>query len=361
MSYFISVFYFVPRVELYLDCYYHRPELWDDALVALLPALREDPESILLQQLHTYLQGKITNKVQGSVYSSADAFSAFVTSGGNVGLYNAVCSYLADSYTKCIEKKRRSSPCTELSNDCSYVISILDIGTGAGHALVPALGSFLGRCRSRNFKVQIDLTLIEPFHAMLQEAVRELDQVVEEFQGYHTVRYETYEMTFQNFCKVFCTTEATTTLKKWDVVQASFSFQYVPVEIRTECVSWIRNRSKQFILVEFDTPDLVFCAPQTCQYLFQRNLIGLSEYTENRELVAQGFLIPVLISNFVAKDSKTTTTATETSTASWERLLFEVYFPERDWENEKGNFVQFLFDYWWAKCNVVSFQSPLDY
>lgn len=225
--------------------------LVDGDRIAALDVLRGD-RSLVGQALAEFVA---TERGGGSVYDQPAAFAAFIRGGGNVGLYSATSAALADLYDRYRPE------------------SLLDIGCGDGAALLPALALAAHPVRR--------IEVVEPSAALLAQATvalqrlpdvevatsaRPVQQFVAENPGFHV-----------------------------DLAQSTFALHALPTDERTEVLRSLRDRVTRIALVEFDVPDL---APRSAAYLeflartYER---GLAEYTDDRDLVAQGFLMPVLV------------------------------------------------------------------
>ncbi|MBB5801707.1 SAM-dependent methyltransferase [Saccharothrix ecbatanensis] len=227
----------------------------------------------------------------GSVYDQPAAFEAFINGGGNVGLYRAVTSALADVYAR-VRPSR-----------------VLDIGCGDGRAL-RALGS-----------TEVAVTLVEPSAALLEVAVRSLDGI--EVDAHHG-RIEPFAAELPADA-VF------------DVAQATFALHTLPHEVRDGVLADLVGHVGVLAVVEFDVPDLAHGSPEHRRFLAEAYERGLTEYDADRTLVAQGFLMPVLTGQLVPGATR----------ATWEQ-------PASRWASqvERAGFTDVeitpLDDYWWS-------------
>lgn len=128
----------------------------EETLGAALQALalgRRADAGVLLEGAHALhmasaLLTLLASDTPTGAYDQAKAFEAFIRSGGNVALYNAVSSFLARSY------------------DRHVPVSLLDIGVGDGLALIPALA------QTRNAPNVIDV--VEPNAELLRSLSKRL-------------------------------------------------------------------------------------------------------------------------------------------------------------------------------------------
>src|SRR3569833_1946378 len=201
--------------------------------------------SSLAGELHTYLAGAGS----ASVYDQPSAFTAFIRGGGNVGLYRALSTALAARY------------------DEAKPESLLDLGCGDGLAVVPALE------QATHVPSRIDL--VEPSAALL-EGVHE-----------RVPSAQCWQSTAQEFL-------ARDDLG-WDFVQSTFALQSIEPDQRAEVLRALQPRTGQLVLAEFDVPEYVEGSPAHLRSLVERYEQGVAEYGEDASLVAQGFLLPVLL------------------------------------------------------------------
>ncbi|MBB5953587.1 SAM-dependent methyltransferase [Saccharothrix tamanrassetensis] len=216
------------------------------ALTAGEPDRARDLASTVDSPLGRALTAYLTSDADGTVYDQPAAFKAFINGGGNIDLYEAVTSALADLY------------------DRARPASLLDIGCGDGRALLPALNAYRP---SR-------LTLVEPSAALLDVAVRGVPDGIE---------LDARNTTVEPFV---------TSGGQFDVAQSTFALHALPHEVRDEVLSALAPKVGVLAVAEFDVPDL---APDDrLRFLAETYERGLAEYDADRDLVAQGFLMPVL-------------------------------------------------------------------
>jgi SAM-dependent methyltransferase len=201
------------------------------------------------------------------VYTSPAAFEAFIRGGGNVPLYERVSAELASHYTRAVR-------------------SLVDIGCGDGHALFPALAA-----QSHEL---VHLTLVEPASALLASAVARAQaeqpalpvQALNEGLGVFAARLQPND--------------------RWDLAQATFALQAIPEPERWAGLARLRGHVKRLVIVEFDIPDLPRGSDAYVASLAQRYERALGEYEgATRDLVAQGFLIPMFLGQLDAQTAAT--------------------------------------------------------
>lgn len=198
--------------------------------------------------LRTHLAaGSADGGGDGRVYDQPAAFTAFIRGGGNIALYDAVSAALAERYERL------------------GVTSLVDIGCGDGRALIPAL---------RAAATTPAVTLVEPSRALLDAALADLPT--------GTIAHATDAATF---------TAALTT--RFDLVESTFALHALPHEERSEVLTALRGHVSHLVLAEFDHPDHPD-HPGHLTFLADTYEQGLAEYDTDRDLVAQGFLMPVL-------------------------------------------------------------------
>jgi SAM-dependent methyltransferase len=198
---------------------------------------------LLNAALGTYL----ADTGDGRVYHQPAAFRAFVDGGGNLGLYEAVAAALAARY--------RSAS------------SLVDIGCGDGRVLLAALGA-AGTSPS--------VTLVEPSGALLAEARAALSA--------HRITAHGTDAT------TFTASLAT----RYDLAESTFALHALPHEERTTMLTALRGHVGRLVLAEFDVPGHPVDSDAHLTFLADSYEQGLAEYDADRDLVAQGFLMPVL-------------------------------------------------------------------
>jgi hypothetical protein len=267
------------------------------ALVLCLEASRQEPSHALYTETSRFLDYGSNST---DVYRTSAAFTAFASGGGNTRLYPAAHEALRQCYA-------------ELGS-----IRLLDIGTGEGHGLLPALTPEV-----------TEIDTVEPAAERLALVTAELDR-----RG--TVN-RAHAMTVQEFM-------THPDAGPWDLVQETFALHTVSRADRLELFRWLRSRTAQIALVEFDVPDLGSgLQPARFRYLRDRYECGIREYSgSERALVAQGFLVPLLLNTLCGGGGQE---HAEQPIDWWAADLrsagFEVEAPKP------------IFDYWWATAHLV--------
>ncbi|MET0136462.1 MAG: class I SAM-dependent methyltransferase [Kibdelosporangium sp.] len=271
----------------------------DRAAAAALAALaaKQDPDRRVYAETARFLAGPQAEA--HDAYDDPAPFTAFATGGGNVGLYRAAHQVLRSVYA-------------ELGS-----VRLLDIGTGEGHALLPALTSDVA-----------EVDVVEPSKQRLALVGAELAR--------RGLTHRAHPRTVQEFVT---DGQATT----WDLVQETFALLTLTRAERIELFTWLRPRAKQLAFIEFDVPDLGSgLRPQWFRYIVDRYEQGIREYDTNRDLVAQGFLIPVLLSTLADDEGLV---HTEQPIGRWVADLTSAGFQPREPER--------IFDYWWAPAYLI--------
>ena len=217
--------------------------------------------SLLASALREHLAGA----GGGSVYDAPAAFAAFIRGGGNVRLYAAVSAALAGLY------------------EASRPARLLEVGCGDGAALVPALRAVQ--------HPPAHLDLVEPSAPLLDGVVRALR--TEGIAGVPAgrSRLRVWSLTAQAFVAELADADPG---EAWPLAQSTFALHTVPAAERTDVLAALRPRVGVLALVEFDVPDAEVGSPEHVRFLARTYEQGLAEYDEDRDLVAQGFLMPVL-------------------------------------------------------------------
>ena len=258
------------------------------------------PSSSVFAQAARYLQ-RVLERGKAQVYVEGEAFAPFIRGGGNVALYAAASAALRERYA-------------------GYeALRLLDIGVGDGLALLPAL---LDNVRH--------LTLVEPSLPMLRQTAMAL--------GGRGVEFEAHNTTIQAFI-----TGAVGQEKHWDIIQATWSLQSVPPDERPAVLKWMCAHGARALVVEFDVPTFsAMFAPERVRYVVARYERGLAEYDRDRDLVAQGFLMPVLFGYF---DRSAARTNWEGPIQEWADALREAGFSHVS--------AQPLYAYFWADAYLL--------
>lgn len=214
-------------------------------------ASRLEPERVVYAETARYLT-RLETGTAIDVYATPEAFTAFASGGGNIGLYRATHRALRDEYV------------------AHHPYRLLDIGTGEGHGLLPALTSEVGH-----------VDFVEP-------SVPRGDIVAGELSR-RGVSHRAYPMTAQELTRL-------ADVGPWDLTQETFAMLALSRQDRLRLFRWLRPRTKRLMIVEFDVPEPgTGLSAAWFRYVIERYERGLREYDDDRDLVAQGFLIPVLL------------------------------------------------------------------
>jgi len=195
-------------------------------------------------------------------------------------------------------------------------LSLLDIGTGDGMALLPAL--------TPNIR---QLDVLEPSLAMLSQTTAALNA--------RHIAHHAINATVQQVMQ--------TGLGNFDVIQSTFALQSVPPDERPSVLAWLRAHTQRLVIAEFDAPLIPsMFSDSRVGYFVERYERGLAEYAGDNSRVAQGFLMPVFFGGFDHSEAR----------VNWE-------MPIADWIGllEAVGFVdvrrQPVFDYWWATAYLI--------
>ncbi|MBB4687265.1 class I SAM-dependent methyltransferase [Amycolatopsis jiangsuensis] len=230
----------------------------------------------------------------GPVYDQPAGFTAFIRGGGNVPLYERLSDELAARYDR-------------LRPD-----ALLDLGCGDGLAVVPALS------RARFRPARIDL--VEPSEALLDQA---------EVPG---------AQRFATTAQGFLATHGST----WNLAQSTFALQSIRPDDRADVLRSLCPRTERLLLAEFDVPAYDEGSPAHLRSLAERYERGVAEYGDQASLVAQGFLLPVLLGLVAGADR----TNWEHPAADWAAQLDTAGFTDVT--------VTPLVDYWWSPAVLIT-------
>ncbi|MBI5961749.1 MAG: class I SAM-dependent methyltransferase [Chloroflexi bacterium] len=283
--------------HLYLAILAFSENDFDGALVFAQRAAAIRPSCRVFAQAVIYLN-RVVAQGKAGVYVDGEAFAAFIRGGGNVGLYAATSAALSAIYRE------------------TSALHLLDIGVGDGMALLPALTGPLAR-----------LDLIEPSAPMLERTTGAL----------HTrgIPFQAANCTLQEFMA--------RPAGQWDVMQATFSLQSVPLTDRPAVFGWMRAHSQRVLIAEFDAPDFSnVYHPDRVRYVVERYERGLAEYEGDGGIVAQGFLMPVMFGYF---DPTASRTNWEGPISGWGDSLRAAGFDQVQTRK--------LFNYFWADAYLI--------
>ncbi|MET4677749.1 MULTISPECIES: class I SAM-dependent methyltransferase [unclassified Luteibacter] len=272
----------------------------EETLGAALHALalgRRTEASTLLKDAHGLHMARALLALVGSdtstgAYDHAKAFEAFIRSGGNVALYKAVSCFLARAYD-------RHGP-----------VSLLDIGVGDGLALIPALA------QTTNAPKVIDV--VEPN----AELLRSLSKRVE-LHGNHAMGFEAFA-------------EDLSDDDRWDMAQSTFALQSVSPDVRKDALRRLATHVGVLVVVEFDLPVHEARSEELYRSLAHRYEQAAQECGEDANLVAAGFLGPMLLGQL----SATTQSNWEQTVGAWVDELASCGF--------KDIVIEHIHDYSWA-------------
>ena len=258
-----------------------------------------DLGSLLGVALSTYLR---TSEHRG-VYDHPGAFEAFIAGGGNVDLYRRTSAALASAYPG--------------------VGSLMDIGCGNGLALVPAL--------QQAATVPAELELIEPGEDLLNHALAATTAT-----GL-PIRITAWRMGLTEFL------DAAPTAQRWNLAQSTFALQSIEPSERSTALQRLALRVDRLVIVDFDVPDQKAGTAKQIRSLAARYERGLAEYVQDRDLVAQGFLMPVLLGQISPATKRTNW---EHTAEFWQKQVTEAGFGDVQ--------VQPLADYWSALAFLLT-------
>jgi ubiquinone/menaquinone biosynthesis C-methylase UbiE len=274
-------------------------ELLADALAAYRAGDRDQAAELarragspLADELRIHLAGDRA----APVYDQPEAFTAFIRGGGNVELYRRLSEELAARY------------------DAAKPESLLDLGCGDGLAVVPALA------RAGHTPSRIDL--VEPSSALLDVVRERLPEA------------QCWPATAQEFL-------ARDDLG-WDFTQSTFALQSIEPGRRAEVLRTLQPRTGTLVIAEFDVPEHVEGSPEHLRSLVARYERGVAEYGADASLVAQGFLLPVLL-GIVSGQERTNW---EHPAAAWADQLRTAGFTEVGVEPLAG--------YWWSPAVLIT-------
>jgi ubiquinone/menaquinone biosynthesis C-methylase UbiE len=260
-------------------------------------AAERSPASRVFREAARYLD-RVRRDGKRDVYIAPDAFAAFIRGGGNRRLYERTSAALRAVY------------------DEHAAAALLDLGTGDGLALLPALTAHVA-----------SVTIVEPSAALLAIAAPAV-----EARG---VRCEALCASAQDLSRLAAG-------RRWDLAQATFSLQCVPPADRPALWAALRRAAGRLLIVEFDAPRFTAAlSPGYIRHVVERYERDLAEYDGDGGLVAQGFLMPVLCGYF---DPTAARSNYEQPIADWIAELAAAGYTAS---------ARPLDDYWWATAQLI--------
>jgi hypothetical protein len=273
---------------------------------AALRAARRD-DSLLGEALARYLSAEETGRAAGQVvYDQPAAFQAFITGGGNVGLYDATARALAAVY------------------DAGDASSLLDIGCGDGAALVPALGL--------SALAPSSVDLVDASERLLAAAAARLREMA--------IVTRVHPVPAQVFASDLAPG------RHWVVAQSTFALHAVPHDERAVVLQRLREHLDTLALVEFDVPGHDPGSDEHVTFLADTYEQGLAEYDDDRDLVAGGFLMPVLVGQLLPGADRVTH---EQPADQWLRQLDSSGYTPTE--------CRLLFPYWSSPAVIITARS----
>jgi hypothetical protein len=257
----------------------------DDAMVALTAARQT---SFIARALLRSL----AKRQDANAYDAPRAFEAFIRGGGNVALYSATSAMLARVY------------------DRYRPARLIDIGAGDGMALVPALAAASHRPR--------EVDVVEPNATMFAKLAGCLPL--------HAGYQQGLEVFAQNLAAG----------DRWELAQSTFALQSIPPDARTLALTKLASHVDRLVIVEFDVPTFAEGSIGLYESLARRYELAATEQGEHAELVASGFLAPMLLGQLRAQ-----------SPSNWEQ-------PAAAWVDElrasgfRAVEIEHVHDYSWA-------------
>ena len=248
--------------------------------------------------LGALLADHLTASPGGGVYGEPRAFEAFISGGGNLGLYAATSAAL-----RSLHAQRRPR-------------SLVDVGCGDGRvtaAVVP------DSCRRAD--------LVEPSAALLAAAVARL--------AGRDVTVAAYDTTLAGYLA------AVPAAPPVDAAQATFALHTVDPGTRPELLGALAERVGVLAIAEFDVPAFADRSPAHATYAAERYPRGLAEYPERSE-AGPGFLVPVLVAQFDPARPRLT----------WEQPI-GAWVAELEASGYRVESVVPLHDYWWAPARMI--------
>jgi hypothetical protein len=119
------------------------------------------------------------------------------------------------------------------------------------------------------------------------------------------------------------------------VVQSTFALHALPAQERSGALADLCPHVGLLAVAEFSVPDLPPGSPERLRFLAETYQRGLAEYDADRDLVAQGLLMPVLAGQLAPGAARATW---EQPSWAWQRQLEQAGYTEVA--------IRPLYDYW---------------
>ena len=266
------------------------------ALAAVDTAVRQTPHALLPAALLRYLRAE----ADGDVYGSPDALTRFIDGGANRAVYAALHAALQARYV------------------ALEPVSLLDLGCGEGRVALAA-----AQCSVRS------VDLVEPSGPLLDVALASFatDRPRVSVRG-HAQTADAFLAGLPDAAR-------------WDAVQSTFALHTMTAASRAAVLRAVARRSGRLLIAEFDVPDVEDRSRAHAAYAAERYERGLAEHVGD-EVVAQGFLMPVLVGQF---DPGTARHTHEQSVSAWAAELRAAGFDAVT--------ASTLHPYWWADAVLI--------
>ncbi|WP_158879663.1 class I SAM-dependent methyltransferase [Amycolatopsis anabasis] len=286
----------------------------EQLLVDALSALRNDDRSAAAKyaaaaaeegsRLGAELALHLDTATDRAVYDQPAAFTTFVRGGGNVELYERLSDALARRY------------------DQLRPATLLDVGCGDGLALGPAL--------ERTAQIPATVDVVEPSAALLDAAKARLAEsgLIFELRTWHATAQDFFARLADG--------------RRWHLAQSTFALQSLPPDERAGVLRALRETTEELVLAEFDTPEYPEGSPEHLRSLVTRYERGIAEYGADARLVAQGFMLPMLLGQAAPTGGRNNW---EHPAEQWRRQLGEAGFTYLTTEE--------IADYWWAPAVLI--------
>jgi hypothetical protein len=275
------------------------------ALASARLAHEAAPDETLYADALRYLERLNEQGAEGqALYSESDSFTAFISGGSNLALYDSARRLLTERLLA-------------LQPD-----SLLDIGTGDGSVLVPVITALLAP--------PTVLTFIEPSLTLLERAMR-----------------FAWDKGLQPDAHPYAVEQVLASLdQRWEAAIATWSLHNLPPATRAEVLRSLAGRVQRLFIAEFDDPTGRYedpLDPARIRHIHDRYVMGLQEYPgQEGRRVRLGFLMPVLYGYFAREGRRSTY---EQPIARWEEELQAAGFSLAA--------RTLIYPYWWADAYLL--------
>lgn len=264
---------------------------WDDVARLSADAVEADPDDPLAAALHQHL-------ADGPIDPTPDleAFQRMADAPESVALFERTARLIARAHA-------RLRP-----------VAAVDLGSGDGRVSAAAMRVGLER-----------LDLVEPSRALLEAAVRRMEDSGVDVRAHRTVPDEWPSLV---------------TDETWGVAQAVFALHDVAPEARRGILTTLAERADTVLIVEFDCPVETDRTDPHLAFLVDRYRAAVADATD--PLIVGGYLLPVLVGQLSPGATR----------HAWEQPI-AAWCAEVEGAGLRVVDTSPISDHWWASAHLI--------